>query len=416
MDLHRQPCEIERMLNIDDPNHIETTPALLRLGFRPLFLGGATIACILIPIWLWAWYSPQSSPVLTNAFFSPVIPIWWHPHEMLFGFAMAIVAGFLLTAVQNWTNQPGLKGTPLAVVVACWLSARILLLLPMAIPLWLPALADTAFLLLTAAKLAHSIIKVKQWRNVAFPVLIAIAAGANLFSYYALAQRDMVTASTLWQAMIWWMALMISFVGGRVVPFFTALRLKIDKAQPLAWLDWPVFAGLALIAINSVAHVVSGMALSALLGVTGLLQLVRQARWSAHKTAKEPLLWSLHLSYLCIALALIGMALFPDNPHAERQLLHLVGVGAIGGMCLAMISRVTLGHTGRNIYQGPWMSPAFAAILVAALVRALFPILWPQSTQLWHWLAGSLWSFAFGLFLLHYTAFLCRPRLDGRPG
>ncbi|WP_417347228.1 NnrS family protein [Ferrimonas sp.] len=404
------------MLNIDDPNFKDPTPALFRLGFRPMFLAGAAAAALLIPLWLLVWYLPGQSPILSPSFFSPVIPIWWHPHEMLFGFAMAIVAGFLLTATQNWTNQPGLKGWPLALVFFLWLLARVSLMLPTAIPLWLPALADTGFLLITAGKIGHSIIKVHQWRNLGFPLLLLLATGANLYSYYALYQRDMVLSSTLWQAMIWWMALMITFVGGRVVPFFTAIRIKRGKPSPLPYLDWPLFIALAILAINSVTHTLSGVALQGLLVVAGTLQLVRQARWFPHKTLKEPMLWSLHLSYLCIALALLGMALFLDNPHIERQMLHLVGVGAIGGMCLSMISRVSLGHTGRNIYAGPAMAPGFVMILAAALVRAFGPILWPENTIIWHWLAASLWTAAFGLFLWHYTGMLSKPRLDGRPG
>ncbi|MBY5993672.1 NnrS family protein [Ferrimonas balearica] len=401
------------MINIDDPSKVETTWPLWRLGFRPFFLGGAALAVLVIPLWLVMWYHPA---LLSRPFFSPVIPLWWHPHEMLFGFAMAIVAGFLLTAVQTWTNQPGLKRWPLAALFTCWLGARVLLLLPMAIPLWLPALLDTAFLLGTAARLGWSIQRVRQWRNIAFPLLLTLAAGANLLSYWALYQRDLVLAGALWQGMIGWMALLITFVGGRVVPFFTAMRLKLPKAEPLKALEWPLFAALALLAIDAAAGLLPGPLRQGLLLGAGVLQLARQARWHPLRTAKEPLLWSLHLSYLCIALTLLGLAWFDGNESATRQLTHLLAVGAIGGMCLAMIARVSLGHTGHNLYQGPWMAPAFAMILLAALVRALLPMWLPEHSVTWHWLAGTLWSAAFGLFLWHYSGILTRPRLDGRPG
>ncbi|MBY6188319.1 NnrS family protein [Marinobacter hydrocarbonoclasticus] len=401
------------MINIDDPSKVETTRPLWRLGFRPFFLGGAAIALLLIPYWLTLWYYPQ---VLDRPFWSPVIPLWWHPHEMLFGFAMAIVAGFTLTAVQTWTNQPGLKGWPLAGLFLLWLGARVILLLPAAIPLWLPALLDTAFLLLTAARLAWSIGRIRQWRNIAFPVMLTLAAIANLLSYWALYQRDMVLAGTLWQAMIWWMALLITFVGGRVIPFFTAVRLKLPKAEPIKALDWSLFTALALLAIQAMVPFLPEPLWRTLLLGAGVLQLVRQSRWHAHKTLREPLLWSLHVSYLCIALTLLGLALVGSNELAGRQLMHLLAVGTIGGMCLAMIARVSLGHTGHNLYEGPKMGPAFAMIALAALIRALMPIWMPQHTPLWHWLAGTFWCGAFGLFLWHYSGILSRPRLDGRPG
>ncbi len=401
------------MINIDDPSKVDTTWPLWRLGFRPFFLGGAAIALLLIPYWLTLWYYPS---VLDRPFWSPVIPLWWHPHEMLFGFAMAIVAGFTLTAVQTWTGQPGLKGWPLAGLFALWLGARIVLLLPTAIPLWLPALLDSGFLLLTAARLGWSIGRVRQWRNAAFPLLLTVAAMVNLLSYWALYQRDMVLASTLWQGMIWWMALLITFVGGRVVPFFTAVRLKLPKAQPINALDRTLFAALALLALDALFALLPPPLRPWLLALAGLLQLVRQARWHPLKTGREPLLWSLHLSYLCIGLTLLGLAFTGGSEVAQRQLLHLLAVGAIGGMCLAMIARVSLGHTGHNLYEGPRMAPAFVMILGAALIRALLPLLLPAHTELWHWLAGTLWCGAFGLFLWHYSGILSRPRLDGRPG
>ncbi|MBW3139680.1 NnrS family protein [Ferrimonas balearica] len=401
------------MINIDDPSKVETTWPLWRLGFRPFFLGGAALAVLLIPYWLTLWYYPE---LINRPFWSPVIPLWWHPHEMLFGFAMAIVAGFTLTAVQTWTGQPGLKGWPLAGLFGLWLGARLVLMLPYAIPLWLPALLDTSFLLLTAARLGWSIWRVRQWRNAAFPLLLTLAALLNLLSYWALYQRDMVLASTLWQGMIWWMALLITFVGGRVIPFFTAVRLKLPKADPIRALDWVLFSALAVLALNALFSVLPEPLWRATLLLAGGLQLVRQSRWHGHKTRGEPLLWSLHLSYLCITVTLLALAITGSDEVAQRQLLHLLAVGAIGGMCLAMIARVSLGHTGHNLYEGPWMAPAFAMVLSAALVRSLLPLWLPVHTELWHWLAGTLWCGAFALFLWHYSGLLSRPRLDGRPG
>lgn len=397
------------MLNIDEPKPNLPKWALWQLGFRPLFLAGALLATLFMPIWLQSWYWPQSQ-------WLSVTPLWWHPHELLFGFAMAIVAGFLLTAVQTWTNQGGMKGGWLMLTVGCWLIARLLLLLPVVKLLWLPALFDTLFLLLAAFWMGRSVIRVRQWRNIAFTPLLLLAAMANLLSYWALVQQNMGLAYTIWLAMLWWLVLMMTLVGGRVIPFFTSVRLGFPKPEPLRWVEWPLVAITLLLILQVLTGWFAKGLEQLLLLAGGLLHLLRMARWSGHRSLGEPLLWSLHLSYLCIPLTMLGMATFVEQAYIHRQLIHLLAVGAMGGMCLAMMTRVSLGHTGREIYKGPWMAPAFALIVVSALIRGLLPAILPIQTQLWHFLSGAGWTLAFGLFVFHFMAILNRPRVDGRPG
>ncbi|QIZ78425.1 NnrS family protein [Ferrimonas lipolytica] len=403
------------MLNIDDPKVIDRTPALLRLAFRPFFLLAAVWACIAIPLWLLAWYHPEFSP-FAQKFWSNVVPLWWHPHEMLFGFAMAVVAGFLLTASQNWTNQPGIKGGQLGLVVGLWAMARLTLMLPWDLPIWLPASFDCAFLLAVAVKLTVVMLKVRQWRNMVFPVLLFVAAAINLLSYWTLANHNLSLSLQIWQAMIWWLALIITVMGGRVIPFFTAARLKLTKREPITWIEWTTPSLLALMLVNSLVPFLPYVAKVIVLTVAGVLQLVRLARWYPLKTVKIPLLWSLHLGYLFLPISLLAMAYYANNPLLERQLLHLFAIGTMAGVCLSMISRVSLGHTGRNIYQGPNMAPAFLMLAVAAIVRTILPLEQPADSYTWHWLAAALWCGAFGMFVWHYTKILARPRLDGRPG
>ncbi|WP_298440600.1 NnrS family protein [uncultured Ferrimonas sp.] len=403
------------MLNIDDPKAVERTPALLRLGFRPFFLLAAVWALVAIPLWLLSWYHPQFSP-FGQQFWAKVVPLWWHPHEMLFGFAMAVVAGFLLTASQNWTSQPGLKGTQLAMVVSLWALARLTLMLPDLVPLWVPASLDCAFLLAVALKLALVMSKVRQWRNFVFPVMMLVAAGINMLSYWALANHNLSFSLQIWQGMIWWLALIITVMGGRVIPFFTATRLKVEKRPPLPLLEWTLPLLLVVLLVNSLLPFLGHLPKALILAVAGVLQLIRLARWYPLKTLKIPLLWSLHLSYLFLPITLLLMAYYADNPLLERQLMHLFAIGTMAGVCLAMISRVSLGHTGHNIYQGPNMAPAFLMIAAAALVRTILPLSDPAQTASWHWLAALLWCGAFGMFLWHYAGILSRPRKDGRPG
>lgn len=403
------------MLNIDDPAVTEKTPAIWRLAFRPFFLGGATLAALYIPLWLVTWFMPQYS-LFQSEFWSKVVPLWWHPHEMLFGFAMAIVAGFLLTAVKSWTNQPGLTGIALAVTFFCWLTARVLLLLPFDIPLLVPALFDSLFLGLTAFKLWTSIYKVKQWHNIGFPIMLFLALCINLLSYYALNERDFTLSNHIWQAMIWWMALLITIVGGRVIPFFTAIRIKQEKREAIPLLENGLILVMLLLVIQAIGQFLPKTVEQWLLVVAGVLHLIRWARWNPHKTLKEPMLWSLHIGYLLLPVTLLALAWNIDNLLAYRNLLHLFAIGTLAGICLSMISRVSLGHTGRNIYAGPKMSIAFASIALAAIFRALMPILMPENYQIWLWSSAGLWFIAFGLFVWHYTPVLFSPRVDGRPG
>ncbi len=407
------------MLNIDEPSHIDTTPAIWRLAFRPFFLGGATLASLYAPLWLLTWYFPELS-LLREEFWSKVIPLWWHPHEMLFGFGLAIVAGFLLTAVQSWTQQPSMKGGLLGVTFGCWLLARLFLLSPYELPLWLPACFDSLFILLCAAKLWQCIYRVKQWRNIGFPILLLLAAALNLFSYYCLAQRDFVTSHQIWQGMLWWLGIMITLIGGRVIPFFTAIKLQQPKPEPIKLLDYCLIGLMLILIAQAVWQFLPKIGPryleQALLSMTALLHLIRWIRWYPHKTLTQPMLWSLHLPYLCLPLTLGALAYNIDNENAYRHLLHLFAIGTMAGLCLSMISRVSLGHTSRNIYQGPKMSWAFAAIFIAAVFRALMPLWLPEYSELWLWIAGSFWSLTFGWFVFCYAPILLQPRVDGRPG
>ncbi len=403
------------MINIDDPSKVDNTPALWRLGFRPFFLGGALLASLYIPLWLLTWFYPQYSS-FSDSFWAQVVPLWWHPHEMLFGFAIAIVAGFLLTAVQNWTNQPGMKGNELILTFGCWLGARLLLLVPAMPSLWLAAGLDTAFLLLVAFKLWRSVYKVKQWRNSGFPIMLLVALVVNLVSYYALSQRDFTLSHQLWQGMLWWFALLITIIGGRVIPFFTAMRLQTTKPTPKPLIENSLLVFMILLVINGITGVLSDELEMGLLLAAAVLHLIRYSSWQGTKTLKEPMLWSLHIAYLCLPITLALLAINVDDANAYRHLLHLFAIATLAGMCLAMISRVSLGHTSRNIYQGPNMVLAFICLPLAAICRAIMPLAFPEWSQFWLWTAAGLWSLAFGLFVWHYAPILTRPRVDGRPG
>jgi len=173
---------------------------------------------------------------------------------------------------------------------------------------------------------------------------------------------------------------------------------------------------MGLLFIQAVSHWLPKGIEQILLAVAGGLHLIRFARWQGHKTLKEPMLWSLHLAYVSLPITLLLMAININNEYAYRTLLHLFAVGGIAALCLSMISRVSLGHTSRNIYQGPNMTLAFLSIALAAVFRAILPLFMPEHTQMWLWIAGMFWFIGFGMFVWFYAPILMRPRLDGRPG
>ncbi|MCG9749233.1 NnrS family protein [Vibrio brasiliensis] len=394
------------MLNITDKKVEEAIPAVLRLGFRPFFLLGSIYAIVAIALWVWMFQSGQPAILKVPA-------LWWHVHEMLFGFAMAIVAGFVLTAVQNWTGINGTKHHRLAIVVTLWLLPRLLFWTPA--PLWLISSIEALFLALVAFEVGTRVLKAKGWRNLFFVPLFVLAIVANFASYAAIKGMPPFPASAVWQAMLWWFTLLLSVMGSRVIPFFTARRFNFEKPQPIVWLDWVANLPLAGLFILSFFPMTFAQLGQPLMVVSGAAHLLRVIRWKPWRTLSEPLVWSLHATYLCIPVSLLLRGLL-DNPFASHNMLHLFAIGAIGGVILAMIARVTMGHTGRAIYQGPNMSLAFGAMVLAAIVRAIGVALFPQYLIAAVNMSAALWILAFAMYVGLFGKMLIMPRVDGHPG
>ncbi|MCW8332310.1 NnrS family protein [Vibrio paucivorans] len=394
------------MLNITDKKVEEAIPAYLRLGFRPFFFLGGCYAALAIAWWVWMFQTGQPSQLQVPA-------LWWHVHEMLFGFAMAIVVGFVLTAVQNWTGINGTKHHRLAVLVALWIAPRILLWTPT--PLWLISSIEALFLAFTAYEVATRVVKSKGWRNLFFVPLFVLAIVANFASYATIKGMPPFPASAVWQAMLWWFTLLLSVMGGRVIPFFTARRFNFEKAQPLIWLEWAANLPLVGLFIISFFPMTFAQIGQPLMVFSDVAQLVRFYRWQPWRTLSEPLVWSLHAAYACLPISLLLRGLL-QNPFANHNLIHLFAIGALGGLILAMIARVTMGHTGRAIYEGPNMSVGFAALILAALVRSLGVTFFPQHMMLMVDISGALWILAFAMYLKLFGKMLLTPRADGHPG
>lgn len=392
-----------------DRKALLTIPPLWRLGFRPFFLGGALFALIGIAAW---------AAVLLG-----ILPTWqplggwlaWHRHEMLFGFASAIIAGFLLTAVQTWTGRPGVSGRPLLILAAVWLAARLGWF--GGAPLWLVAPLELAFLPALAFFVGRSLWQVRQVRN--YPVILVLTL---LTLMDALVMLGLWAGNESWQrggvlAALWLVAALMGLIGGRVIPFFTQRGLGHTAQVPAwPWLDNVLLAGTLLVAVLTASGF--GLEPSPLMGVLfavlALGHLIRLWRWRDRGIWGVPLLWSLHLAYFWMMVAPAGMAAWNFGvPLAISLPIHALTVGGVGGLILAMIARVSLGHTGRPLQPPKAMAWAFALLNLGVLARVLLVVWLPLEGLT---LAAACWIVAFLLFAWHYAPMYWRPRVDGQPG
>ncbi|USH04122.1 NnrS family protein [Grimontia kaedaensis] len=395
------------MINIVDKAKEDRIPPILRLGFRPFFLLASIYAVFTVSVWSWIFSTGASTSL-------SVPPLWWHAHEMLFGFAIAVVAGFLLTAVQTWTGVKGTSGWNLAIIVMLWLLPRVLFWTDT--PLAVIALIDGAFLLAVGWEVGMRVVKTKRWRNLFFIPMLTVALTANFASYATVKGIPPFSSNVLWQAMIWWFMLLISVMGGRVIPFFTAKRFQFEAPKALLWLDVAANLPLVLLAILCFFPLVGSTVTLALLLVAGSAQLIRLFRWGGIKSMSEPLVWALHVFYLALPLGLFAKSMAISSPWVSHTLIHLLAMGTLAGVILAMIARVTMGHTGRAIYQGPPFAFAFLSLIAATFIRVMGPAIWPEYLSTWVVVAAVGWSISFVAFAIVFGPMLMKARVDGHPG
>ncbi|MCL2916809.1 NnrS family protein [Shewanella litorisediminis] len=389
------------MLNIHDPRKTESTPPLLRLGFRPFFLFGATLSILGVVLWVLALSGVIAFQPHGGAY-------WWHGHEMLFGFATAIIAGFLLTAVQNWTGVPGLSGNKLLALVLLWLAPRLTLPIT-ALPLELVMALDLAFLPAVAIALGHSVAKVRQWRNLVFVPMMLLMACLNALSYLALTEGNPLLAQKALQGAALVVIMIVALLGGRVIPFFTERASSYQRKANLWYLDAGTFVSLLMLIAALVLDLTALQRPTA--AVAAIIILIRWHRWGWRHTFSVPLLWSLHLSYLCIPVGLGIIAL--GLPFSAG--FHALAAGGMGGMILAMMARVSLGHTGRLLEPPKAMVIGFVMVLLAVVLRVMAGLL-PMAYLPLLVASALAWGLAFGIFIVKYGPMLTAPRADGRPG
>ena len=399
-------------LNNDESQTAHAIPPVLRLAFRPLFIGGTLFSIIIIAWWSYFWLNPFNWQPYGG-------PIWWHGHEILFGFGASIVVGFLLTAVQTWTGVIGLRGRPLLVLALAWLLGRLLLAFGARLPLWLVMAGDLLFLIFAAIAMAYPVFRAKQRQNMIFVPILAILALLNGISHWGVVTNQPEVAQLSLHGAIMMFVLIIAILAGRVIPFFTANGAGVEKKPPIKWLE--IVSIVSIMLLVAVAffgfNKVPSNLLLAFSGIAAIANGWRFLRWNGQHCAKIPLLWSLHLSYAFIPLGLIVLALFAaGHTSSLSAAMHCFTAGAMGGMILAMISRVTLGHTGRPLQPPKLMSLGYIAIIVGAILRVVFPGWFPDGSSWAIGLAGGLWVLGYGIYVFYYGPMLVSTRADGRPG
>jgi uncharacterized protein involved in response to NO len=380
---------------------------VLALGFRPFFLVAGVTAVLAMLLWLHMW--ERGSP-LGNGYGL----VDWHAHEMLFGYATAVVAGFLLTAVRNWTGVNTPTGLPLAGLASLWLAGRLLPWLAEWLPAVLIAGVDLAFLPLLAHSLKGPLWQSPQRANRVFVPILWLMAGANVLFHLQHLGLASSGARGL-DAMLLLLVLLIGLIGGRVIPFFAQSALPGFRARRFQAAEqaslWVIGALAAALAASPAAWLVAPLAT-----IAGLSQALRLIGWHDRRVWGHPILWVLYTGFGWLVLGLLLLALAAAGHTSPSAARHALTVGGIGVTTLGMMARVALGHTGRPIEPTRSVTWSFIALNLAAAVRVLGPLLAPEHYPSWTMAAGILWAAAFATFVYHYLPVLLAPRPDGQPG
>ncbi|MDM8547917.1 NnrS family protein [Candidatus Venteria ishoeyi] len=404
---------MEIPLQINPPPSKKQTFALWELGFRPFFLGGAVFAVFSMLFWIGLYRGDWDLPLHS------INPLFWHGHAMLFGYAGAIIAGFLLTAVKNWTGAQTSNHRPLMLLFLLWLAARIMPFIPIsdtALAIQVMMVLDLLFMGGLIVALSIPIIRVKQWKQSGILSKLLLLWLANLLFY--LGALGIVSQGIQWglYSGLYLILSMVFLMARRVLPFF--IERGVDEKVSLSnwkWIDNSSLVVLLLLWIIDVFYPIPWL-ISILAGALFIMHSIRLYGWHTPGIWQKPMIWVLYLAYsfLVVGFALKALSMF----YATQLLaLHAFAVGGIGLLTVGMMARVALGHTARNIFEPPvlvrWI---FALVLLSGIIRVLPPLLLPDLYNYWILISQILWIAGFSLFTWLYFPILIQPRLDGRPG
>jgi len=403
------------MLNIEgqvvDSKPDDFGPPILRLGFRPFFLAAGLFSILAMAIWMANYvYSVEFS-------FSGIAPSLWHAHEMMFGYVMAVVAGFLLTAIKNWTGEEVLRGKALAFLFLLWLAARLLPLTGLMIAVEIIAVVDVAFLFLLAVACLRPVLKVKQYKQIGIVSKIFLLMLCNVAFYLGL--MGVLADGVQWglYSALYMIIALIFVMMRRVMPMF--IKNGIDGDVELtnrAWVDHSSLVLLVCLWISDVFTEYDN--LTAIFAVLlTLLHTLRLAGWYTSKIWSKSLVWVLVVAYAFFILGFALKALSITSGISPFLSVHAFTAGGIGLLTIGMMSRVALGHTGRNVFEPPaivfW---SFATLLLGVIVRVIFPLFNMELYVYWIGISQMLWMISFVIFVFVYAPMLLSERVDGRDG
>jgi len=381
---------------------------LFALGFRPFFALAGLSALILILLWNAIFKGTWAA----DNYFTPT---YWHAHEMLLGYSVAVISGFLLTAVKNWTGRPTLTGDQLAGLCILWLYGRIAPFYANLLPDILIALIDLAFLPLLAYHVTKPILAAQQYRNLIFTALLLFLAYGNGLIHSEMLGLKAHTAMVGLQLVVGTIVILILVIAGRVFPFFTERGLPGTLAIRNPQFDQGSVVS-AVLVFGLLLFDVSGiwLALPALLAT--VINIARVAGWYVQRIWYVPLLWVLYIGYGWIILGFALTALSAYSLIQPSLAMHAFTLGGIGVLTLGMMARVALGHTGRALRASNAIAIGFVLINVAAFFRVLLPIAWPNGYEIFIYGSTLAWLAAFSLFIFVYGPILTSPRIDGKEG
>lgn len=385
--------------------------AFLHLGFRPFFIGATGFAFLSTLLWMGIYVLGWT---LQPKHFAPIT---WHAHEMIYGYSMAVIAGFLLTAVKTWTDGQTLNGYPLLSLFLFWIVVRLLPFFSGIASIEIVALMDNLFILFLIVAVAAPLLKVRQWRNMSMMALLLLLLASNVVFY--LGVLGIITNGILLglYSGLYLILTLIFIMGRRVIPFFIERGVGYPvKLKNWKWIDISSLVTFLLFWIADLI-VLSSSITAGLAGLLFFIHGIRLFGWHTPGIWKKPLLWILYLAYTLIvvgfALKAIGIV-YGISPYLA---VHAFAFGGIGMMTLGMMARVSLGHTGRSVHDPPGsLNVIFITLFSGAVVRVIFPLLDISLYALWIALSQTLWMGAFGMFLYIYFPILIYPRIDGRYG
>lgn len=393
---------------------------LLRLGFRPFYLGAAAYGMVAIPLWV-AMLLGQVPFPLSMSEGSNMSPLLWHAHEMLFGFVVAVIVGFLLTAGKAWTGLATPRGALLAAMAGLWLAARLAAFgSAYGAPYALYAVLDLLLLPWVAVILITVLLRAGSRRNLPLGALLLLLSLANATFHAAVVGWIDIAPVRALHAGLALVVMIESVIAGRVIPAFTQSALPGVRLQTPPLLEQATLGstalGLGLWVLTPPSHPVAAASTAAVLGLAALLHAYRLWCWKPLRTHARPILWVLHAAYAWLPAGLLLLALKQWGVIDTSSGIHALAVGTTGGLIIGMLTRTARGHTGRTLQVSGLEVAAYLLVAAAALARVVLPLLVPQLLDGWLAVAAVAWGLAFALYLFVAAPWLVSTRVDGKDG